>query len=246
MKKLPNYTLRESTRAKRMSLKILCDGKLEVVVPRGFDRSKIAGFVAENSEWIIRTRHRMRRQRLAHENAAPVSLPDSVQLVATGEIWKVRYRLEEGREKVSLEATDGILMMQGPKDSESIFREVLLMWLKDRGRQLLPRMLAEIAAECGFRHDSYKRVTVRTQKTKWGSFSSSGTISLNALLLLLPNDVVRYVLVHELCQTVHPNHSGEFWKVVQRHVAGAMELRSKLRRSEVLPEWVYAEKVALP
>jgi predicted metal-dependent hydrolase len=80
-------------------------------------------------------------------------------------------------------------------------------WLKLEARLHLPDWLELVAQDTGHR---YRRVSVRLQRSRWGSCSSTGTISLNAKPLMLPPDAVHYVLVHELSHTVHRNHSRAF------------------------------------
>jgi len=70
---------------------------------------------------------------------------------------------------------------------------------------------------------------VRTQRTIWGSCSHRSTISLNARLLLIPPDMVRYVFVHELVHIRHPNHSREFWQAVAVHVPDYRDRLKQLR-----------------
>ena len=64
---------------------------------------------------------------------------------------------------------------------------------------------------------SYGRITIRNQRTRWGSCSSNGNLNFNCLLVLCPDEVTEYVIVHELCHRKHMNHSKEFWTMVEKY-----------------------------
>jgi hypothetical protein len=80
-------------------------------------------------------------------------------------------------------------------------------------RELVTMLAEEEAPPLGV---SYGRIQVRDQRTRWGSCSTTGTLSFNWRLVLAPFDVLDYVVVHELCHLVEPNHSRRFWKLVER------------------------------
>ena len=102
-----------------------------------------------------------------------------------------------------------------------------------RAKELLPERLSKLATEKGFK---YNRCTVRNVHTRWGSCNTRGNISLNISLIHLPNELIDYVLLHELCHTVEMNHSEKFWALMDRVVAPAKakELRKKLKEYRTL------------
>jgi predicted metal-dependent hydrolase len=93
-------------------------------------------------------------------------------------------------------------------------------------RKTLRRRLAQMAREHGY---PYRGVTVRSQKTRWGSCSARNDISLNIKLALLPAHYRDYVILHELVHTRYHNHGPAFWKELDRHVPGARQVARRLR-----------------
>ncbi len=93
------------------------------------------------------------------------------------------------------------------------FTDEQLQELCDRARQVIPTRVAHFAPLVGV---TYERVTIRRQRTKWGSCSSKGNLNFNCLLMLVPPEVLDYVVVHELCHRKQLNHSAKFWVEVAR------------------------------
>ena len=85
-------------------------------------------------------------------------------------------------------------------------------WLRTEGAERFQQKTAFWAARMKV---TYGRITIRDQKTRWGSCSSTGTISYNWHLVLLPDAILDYVVVHELCHLQHMNHSKDFWDLVE-------------------------------
>ena len=98
--------------------------------------------------------------------------------------------------------------------------------LKSRGKAVFAEKAAYFAPLVGV---GYGRVSVRSQRTKWGSCSSRGDLSFNCLLLLAPEEVLDYVVVHELCHRLEMNHSPRFWQQVARVLPDCAQRRRWLR-----------------
>ena len=100
--------------------------------------------------------------------------------------------------------------------------------LKKCAAEYLPQRLQELSAERGFK---FNRASTRECRTRWGSCSSSGNISLSIYLMLLPEELIDYVILHELCHTKEMNHSSRFWQLLDSFTNGeAKELRNRLKK----------------
>lgn len=101
------------------------------------------------------------------------------------------------------------------------------MQLKNEARQVAQKKLEYFNAYYGFQ---YEKLTIRNQKTRWGSCSTNGTLSYNYKIAILPEKFSNYIVVHELCHLREFNHSERFWKLVARTIPDYKEIRSELRR----------------
>ncbi len=92
--------------------------------------------------------------------------------------------------------------------------EAELTALRMRAKEQLPPRVKGLAEKTGV---TYGRISVRCQRTRWGSCSAKGDLNFNCLLMLCPKEVTDYVIVHELCHRKHMNHSSAFWQAVREH-----------------------------
>ena len=238
---LPAFAVRVSDRARRVRLVMSGGGELMVVVPRRFDQRAIPAILEAKRPWIERTRARM-GARPVSAAAAPV-LPDRIAIPALGEEWEMEYRLTRAglgppirRTAVAREAGDGRLVVSGPAGDTDAFSRALIAWLRRRGRNALVARLEELACVHGF---TFERATVRHQRTRWGSCSPRGAISLNLRLLFLDPVLVDHVLIHELCHTRELNHSQRFWALMRAHDPDCALHRRQARDAwRSLPSWV--------
>ncbi|HET9679673.1 MAG TPA: M48 family metallopeptidase, partial [Gammaproteobacteria bacterium] len=128
------------------------------------------------------------------------------------------------------------ILIQAPVDDPDTQGDQLRHWLAHRARRVLKPWLAQVANECGL---DYQKMQVRGQRTRWGSCSAQGSISLNYKLLFCDPPVVRYLLVHELCHTRHLNHGKRFWNLVARFEPDWRALDKQLGASwKRVPAWV--------
>lgn len=107
------------------------------------------------------------------------------------------------------------------------FTEEELAELKKLAKHQLLPMVSDLSKVVGV---DYKRVSVRAQKSRWGSCSREGNLNFNCLLMLVPMSVRRYVVVHELCHRKEMNHSAKFWAEVEKVIPDYKEQRRWLKK----------------
>jgi len=223
--------VRRSARARRLSLRVFPHGLVEVVAPQRAAERSIRRFVSDHEAWI----QRARREFSTSPQAASVDPPTSIRLAAVGETWEVTYTDGAKRLRALAGAQGGHISLAGPVDP--VWRvQQLRRWLQQRGRAVLASWLAEVAQETGL---TYRGVTVRRQRSRWGSCSARHDISLNCALLFMEPHLVRHVLVHELAHTRHLNHGPAFWRLVGR-LAPDFEVAERALRGawHHVPAWV--------
>jgi predicted metal-dependent hydrolase len=202
----PVAQVRHSQRARRVAVRITSSGVVELVVPRGMSERRARAFLDSRADWV--RRHVERRREL---ESAPESFPPKqISLQLTGESWSVFQA--GGTGALRLREVGRVVELRGVGTREQQ-RRALLRWLCRRARAVLLPMLVTTAAQHGF---SFSVLSVRCQRTRWGSCSTKGVISLNVALLFQRPDVVRYLLCHELAHTRHMNHSAGFWRCVEQ------------------------------
>jgi predicted metal-dependent hydrolase len=228
------WAVRESRRARRLAVRVFPTGGVEVVVPQRTPRRAVAEFLDGQRAWIESKLAQARRAGLAPQPFPP----HRIELPACGRNWRVH--LAGGSNTVRARAiAPGILGLVGNSSDGAGVRRALRAWLAREARAILTPALAACASDMGV---AYRRVAIRRQRTRWGSCSARGTISLNSCLLFQAPAVLHYLLVHELVHTQHMNHSRAFWSEVARYCP-----QHRRRDAELLdgwrhvPSWVFGE-----
>lgn len=152
-------------------------------------RKTYAISITEDAEIIVRVPYRAGKEQIA-------------QLVEEKSLWLITHYLKIC-EKKNNRPDSGLSAVQ---------RNALEERYKEAARSYIPQRTAYYQTITG---GEYHRITIRDQKTRWGSCSSKGTLSFNWRLMLAPPAILDYVVVHELCHLTHMNHSPAFWQAVE-------------------------------
>lgn len=191
-------------RARRYVLRMTMEGALRLTVPRGASIDGGLRFVRTQETWL--TREHARRSagiepwtdgRVVRFRGALVPLVVTPETVALGDVTWRRPSFRHG--------------YGGQAGVSSDVRELVETWLREIAAAELPERCHALAREHG---ETVTRVSVRNQRSRWGSCSSAGTVALNWRLIQMPASVCDYVILHELMHLRQPNHSRAFWREV--------------------------------
>jgi predicted metal-dependent hydrolase len=230
-----DYRLRVTPWARGLSLRVTAQGALEVVAPRRVGRRTIARVLAQEQAWIQTALADASARRQALPPPVPWHIPPAISLPAVGAQWTLTLRPTAARGVRVLSTVAGQLVLSGQVGDLPVCRQALRRWLVREGQTHLVPRLADLSRALGL---PYARTTIRLARSRWGSCSRTGSIALNARLLLLGPSLVDYVLVHELCHTREPNHSPAFWTLVAQHCPEYRRHRVELRAAgKQLPAW---------
>jgi predicted metal-dependent hydrolase len=202
------YILRVSARARRLRLVVRPGSGLEVVVPRGLSPAAHEPFLREKERWILATLERVTRESAA---AAPQPVVEGRRLSFAGRELRLALRTGAPAGRFRAGLSSDTLTLTLPHSDPELARSALEVWY----RRQAPRVFAERLHVCNQRYGfSYGRVSVKGQKSRWGSCSRLGNLNFNWRLLLAPLPVLDYVVIHELCHLKELNHGPRFWKLV--------------------------------
>lgn len=207
------YGVRRSDRARRVRVTVDRAGIVEVVLPRRAPERAAADAVRELRPWIDR-----RLAEVGRQQAAILARGDTLPYLGTS----LSVHAEHGRTRVTRRG-DTLLVPLGPLRQEALER-----WYRRMAREEISARLDRACSVAGLR---YTRLTIRDQRTRWGSCSRSGAMSFNWRLLLAPEAVLDYVVWHEVCHLAVMDHSPRFWSLVAHHCPSHREHAAWLRRN---------------
>ena len=206
------YTLRRSPRARRIRVKVDPYDGVEVVIPQRATTRDAHEAIKELRPWIDK---RLREAEQARQRLT--TPPGTVPFLGA------HLRLRHDKHRSRITRVGGELYVPATGTAEALER-----WYRTQARNEIAPRLTKATQTLGKPHTG---LAIRSQRTRWGSCSSTGAMSFNWRLLLAPEPVLDYVVWHEACHLVVMDHSQRFWALVERHVPDYREHRTWLRRN---------------
>lgn len=217
--------VRRSANIKYLRIRMAPGRGIWVSVPFGVSRKQTEKFLEENRDWIVQNRKNME----VYEQDTGVGLKIGAEIQTKMHTLKI---VETKQLKPSYKIEQNIITLGIPEKVdfnriEKIVGQFLLEIYAMESRQYLPQRVKMYADRFGFK---YGRLSFRDNVSNWGSCSFENNISLNIKLMKLPDEIIDYVILHELCHTIEKNHSVDFWKLVGKVCPDYAVLRSRLRK----------------
>jgi len=211
-------TVKRLSSARRLRLRVYDDGRIVVTAPKRLPQFLIDQFVNQHFDWI-KAKHQK-----ALTNQAELTDSRS-QLFFHGQ--KLQFKLNVSSTlKSDVRRTKTELIATSPSEDHQIVRSVLEKWYRGQAKKHFQKRLPLLSDLVG---QEVENITIRSQRTRWGSCSSRSTISLNWRLIMAPDFVSDYVIYHELAHLTHMNHSKRFWRLVENYCPRYKEAENWLK-----------------
>lgn len=201
------YSVRRSDRARHARIVVTPDG-VELVVPRRMALRHATPLVHEKRRWIERT---LRRMQEAERSVPAARLEDGGVLPYLGAQLRLRVAVDAGRRRPHVTRRGHLVTVTLGEHGAEALRATLERWYRRRARVEVERRLDAAVARA---RTSYASLSIRGQRTRWASCSSSGHMSFNWRLLLAPERILDYVIEHEVAHLAVLDHSPRFWRLL--------------------------------
>jgi len=194
-----------------------------VVVPKSLSNERINLLLDDKRQWI--------KGKIAlHQEVTPIRTKEFVSGESFSYLGRnYRLKVHQGRyEPVKLKQGRLEVTLPLGTDLPSMTRNALIRWYKHHAELKLREKVNRYAPIVGLEPTG---VDIKTFKSRWGSCSANGQIDLNWKIVMAPNRIVDYVVVHELCHLIHHDHSPKFWKEVARVMPDYAECKEWLKNN---------------
>ena len=203
------YTVRYSKRARRVNLKIDFSKGLEVIVPAEMKLANLEPVLRRHEKWILKHIGKV-------DPISSRQYIDGETIFYLGDEYMLRLMPDVNKSRVTLQLDGEYMRVKLPvglaeAERAAVIRDALIAWYRRQAKQYIPPRVAELAHQHGFQ---YKKISIRGQKTRWGSCSNLGNLNFNWGLMMTPPEAIDYLIIHELCHLRELNHSQRFWDLV--------------------------------
>lgn len=216
------------TRSKRLRISVKASGEVLVSIPWLLPFSKGEAFLAEKMEWVIKTKKKLEKQGVTRKPLQPGWLFATRNFdyhLVPQPISKVQAKVRSGERMVLITYPENFSLAD--TEVRSKLRKSIEGVLRYEAKKYLPGRMRELASQYGY---SFKALTIKNNRTNWGSCSSLKNINLNLHLMRLPDRLIDFIVVHELVHTKIANHGQGFKETLKSHFPDAAALDREIKK----------------
>ena len=204
-----SYIIKRSPKAKYVRLEVRSETGLTVVIPKSYKSDRIPDLLRERRRWIS---GKLAKYGQAQRSTSDKTLKGGDTVPYLGrDLEVVTRRSYRNGESVNMERNRLVVSLRAGSNRLGLMLE---RWYRMQATQLIREKANKLGADLGL---TYGRLSIRGQKTRWGSCSQKGNLSFNWKLIMAPEPVIDYVIVHELAHLKEMNHTKRFWQLVGQH-----------------------------
>jgi predicted metal-dependent hydrolase len=221
--------VKKSKRARHLRLKANIFG-IQVVVPLIYYEIEVMNFLNLKKDWILQTFEYY--ERLRNEYGEEILKLNTIAFL--GERYNLKITKDVG---TSVTVSDNLKCITFHVNNRRRYKDDVKRWYSSQTSRIVAERLTQIR-RMNPKLPTYNKVTIKHQRSSWGSCSKNGNLSFNLLLASLPLELIDYVIIHELAHLRELNHSKEFWKIVETIDPGFESHRKLLRDYKLLTNCV--------
>lgn len=208
------YRIVRSAERTTIAVTVSPDGAVQVAAPKGTLKAVVAEAVRSKATWIIRQQEFFRRQ----ASGQPKLFVSGESFPYLGRQYKLKVRRRPGLDAPRVELTKGQFNVTLHSDvtkaeQAQLVKKELTKWYRRRAKEVILPILEGYSANVGV---PYNGARIREMKKRWGSGGQDRHLAFNWRIIMAPRRLVEYVVAHELCHTVYPDHSRDFWRLLEK------------------------------
>jgi predicted metal-dependent hydrolase len=200
------YSLKRSYKAKYIRLEIHRQTGLTIFIPRFYKISELSDLIQKKKLWIIKKLNEINRDRLKKETQDEFNLPYLGK--------SLKMKTQSNRKLPESIVLAGSTLIINHRQSNNGLGRVIEAWYREQAEIIIKKKAGDLCKDMDV---TYNRLTIRKARTRWGSCSQKGNLNFNWKLILVPEPVIDYIVIHELAHLKEMNHSQRFWNLVTRY-----------------------------